>query len=91
MIAKMGTCGVRKQIDDERPPTTVGDKELCIMHERLFGTKGADGASIPARDSSPNLINLISDRAHAGGHSIEFDRRVDNASDKWATNPFPGH
>ena len=49
------------------------------MHERLFGTKGAGGAFVPARDSTLKLINLIADRAHAGSHSIEFDRRDDNA------------
>ena len=52
-----------------------------MMHERLFGTKGADGAFVPARDLSINLTYLISDRAHAGSHSFEFDRRDDNAPD----------
>ena len=58
------------------------------MRERLFGTKGADGAFFPARDSSLNLIYLTSDRAHAGSHSIDFDRRDDNAPDNFASNPF---
>ncbi len=36
----------------EAADRTVGDKESCIMHERLFGTKGVGGAIVPARDSS---------------------------------------
>lgn len=75
----MGTCVVRKQITMSGHQPNCWGHASCIMHERLFGTKGAGGAFVPARDSSLKLINLISDRAHAGSHSIEFDRRDDNA------------
>ena len=57
------------------------------MHERLFGTKGAGGAFVPAHDSSLNLIYLSSDRAHAGSHSFEFNRKNDNAPDNFGTDP----
>ena len=60
------------------------------MHERLFGTKGARGLFVPARDSSPNLVYLISDRAHGDSHSFEFDRKDDNAPDNCASNSFLG-
>ena len=85
----MGTCVLRKQIDDERPPTgLLGTKDHASCMRGSLARKGLTGRSFRRATSSLNLIYLISDRAHAGSHSFEFDRRNDYAPDNCAANTF---